>query len=267
MIRFACTGCDARFTVEDSQAGQVGECPACRARFVIPGADPKPLDAPSLPASDEAAPDTRPVAPRNVDPDAPVAVKPCPACGASAAVRPRDVGHRVNCPTCTHEYRADALSPDSTAPVSPRTRRRRRDWGDEDRYPDRRRRSRRRDEKPGNVTAVGAMLLAGGIYGLVFCGTTLLASGAVCFACLVWPPWWAQLVWSIFAIVRGQGVLGVAGGTLGRPRTLHVLQILCILNLDVVNCILGVVGLCLANAPEAQEYFDRESGYARTDDE
>ena len=43
------------------------------------------------------------------------------------------------------------------------------------------------------------------------------------------------------------------------PRTLLILQILCILNLDIVNCILGIVGLNLLNDPDTQDYFDQRS--------
>ncbi len=253
MIRFACTGCDARFTVDDADAGQVGECPACQARFLIPGADPRPLDAPSLPAPDV------PSLPA-YDPSAPVAVRACPACGADAAVRPADVGHRVECPRCAHEYRADALDP-ARAP-RPKARRRRRDWGDPDRDTGRRR-SRRDDRKPGNVTTIGTLLLTGGIYGLVHdSGILVLSYGC----CLFWPFWTVSVVWSILAIVRGAGILSRSGGRPGRPWVLHTLQILCILNFDVVNCILGVVGLCLANTPDAQDYFERQTGYAADDE-
>lgn len=238
MIRFACTGCGAVFAAGDDKAGKLGECPACQTRFVIPPADgpvPEPL-------------------PAEPEPDTPVEVGPCPACGARAGVRPADLGTVVECPRCAAGYTAVAGGGTEVAIPRPPSRRRerddRRDRNDD--RPRRRPRSRRGPRKPGNVTAVGAMLLAGGIYALVhIMGLTL----SLCF-CPFWPPVWLTVVWAILAIIRGAELLGRKPSEPRPVTTLLVLQLLCILNFDMVNLVLGGVGLYLAGQPDARAYFD-----------
>ena len=46
----------------------------------------------------------------------------------------------------------------------------------------------------------------------------------------------------------------------GPPRTLAVLQIICIVNLDVINCVLGIIALVMLNAPEVVSYY-RKKGF------
>ncbi len=238
MIRFACTGCAAVFTAGDDKAGKLGECPACHARFVIPPAD-APAANPPLPQS---------------EPESPVEVGPCPACGARAAVLPADLGTVVECPRCAAGYTA-VIGGGSEVAVARRPDRRR-DWDDRrdrDDRPRHRSRSRRGRRKPGNVTAVGGMLLGGGIYALVY-----VLGVAVAFCpCVCWPPVWVTVVWAIFAIVRGVELIGDAPAERRPVNTLLVLQLLCVLNFDIVNLVLGGVGLYLAAQPDARAYFER----------
>jgi TM2 domain-containing membrane protein YozV/transcription elongation factor Elf1 len=82
MIRFACPGCGAVNTAEDTAAGATRSCASCRAAFVVPAAGP-------------------------ADPHAPVEIRPCPGCGAQQAVLPADLGTEVECVRCKQAYRAD----------------------------------------------------------------------------------------------------------------------------------------------------------------
>ncbi len=240
MIRFTCTGCAAVFSAGDDQAGKLGECPACHARFVIPPAD---------------GPEAALLPPQEPDAEPEVEVSPCPECGARAAVRPADLGTVVECPRCAAGYRAVAGGGADVSVPARRSTGRRREWDDErDDRP--RRRPRGGPRRPSNVTAVGGMLLGGGIYALV---QDLGMAVAFC-PCACWPPLWLSVVWAIFAIVRGAELIG-SGPADRRPvTTLLVLQTLCVLNFDIVNFILGVVGLVLAGRPDARAYFGGAAG-------
>lgn len=113
----------------------------------------------------------------------------------------------------------------------------------------------RRPRKPGNVTSVGVMLLVGGILGIL---TTIgLAIGSFGVCCL-WPGLILELVWSILAIIRGSNIMNE--DSQGPPRTLLILQIICIINGDFVNCILGIVGLSMLNDPKVETYY-RSRGF------
>jgi hypothetical protein len=267
MIRFSCPGCSAVYAVDVAKGGRTGQCPGCGARFTIPAGGP----------DEPPPPDLTPVP---VDPAAPVEVEPCPGCGVRLSVEPGDLGVNVECPYCKTVFTASRAG--GPAPASRRTPpdedrpsrqepdrpRRSRRWDnesdeeDEDYEDDRPvRRSRRRPgQKPGNVTAIAAMLLAGGIYALIW--DLGMIGGSTGFCCL-WPGLYFTIVWGICAIVRGSTMLGQSELS-GPPRTLLILQIITIVNFDVVNCILGIVGLILLNNPEVQDYYDEVD--ARSDD-
>ncbi|MEO2090097.1 MAG: hypothetical protein ABGY75_11445 [Gemmataceae bacterium] len=210
MIRFACPGCMASFSVGPEQAGKPGQCPHCQARYVVP---PAPTDAP--PAQPPPA----------VGSDDAVEIRPCPKCQSRLSVLSGDVGLDVECPNCHTVYKATR----ATAPPPPpaersraggrlvergsdrdntdderRSRRdrdrddadddnrrprrsRRRDEDDEDDDDrDRRRRSRRRwyeDEYDrGLAPHRGGMILTFGVVGLVFCWTLV----GLVFSVLAW---------------------------------------------------------------------------------
>ncbi len=152
MIRFACPGCSATFTVGEDQAGKAGQCPKCNSQFLIPAdaaseqPPPLPDQPPPLP-SQESAPKPPPV---------PVEIQPCPQCQTRLSVEPKDVGGEVACPGCATIFRAtrgDAPPPPKASP-SRRGKLERLGSGtadpddrDDDRDERRRsRRSRRRDE-------------------------------------------------------------------------------------------------------------------------
>ena len=207
MIRFACPGCGATYTVEDAKGGKTGKCPKCQSQFVIPmpeeGAAPPPL--PRSPA---------PPPPPSADPNAPVEIAPCPKCGARLSVAAADLGADVECPYCKTVYQA-AREGAATAPPPTRSRvgddrpSRRRDedddrpsrrrWDDDDRpsrrardedaddrlgrrdeedddYDRPRRRRRRQAEPTGAVTAVGIINYVLGALCL-FCSCLMFAAG------------------------------------------------------------------------------------------
>ena len=129
----------------------------------------------------------------------------------------------------------------------------RRSYDDGDDYDDRPR-SRRRNQRPGQIQGVGIMMLVGGILGII----VFLTYAATCIG-LVWPGIYFELVVSILAIIRGSNMLG--RDDQGPPKTLAILLIICIVNLDVVNCVLGIISLVMLNAPEVEEYYRRKGFY------
>ena len=139
MIRFACPGCSATFTVTDEKAGKTGKCPKCQTQFTIPAPavdeliippphpvveppppittveppppPPPPVEAPPpMPPAVEAPPPMHvppPVAPTPPGPNDPVEIVPCPKCSSRLSVLPGDVGLDVECPNCQTVYRAN----------------------------------------------------------------------------------------------------------------------------------------------------------------
>lgn len=124
---------------------------------------------------------------------------------------------------------------------------------DEDDYDDRPR--RRAPEKPGQVQAVAIMMLVGGIIGLIAMLSYLAAT--FCFI-LVWPGFYFEFVVCILLIIRGINMLNKDDQ--GPPRTLAILMIICIVNLDVINCVLGIISIVMLNAPEVVSYY-RKKGF------
>ena len=132
MIRFACPGCSAMFTVEDEKAGKSGKCPKCQTQFIIPAAELAPTEFPLT--EDPAAPLPPPPAPPpgadrppplpfpppapTAGPNDPVEIQPCPKCRSRLSVLPTDLGLDIECPSCKEVYkanRADAPPPPSSA--------------------------------------------------------------------------------------------------------------------------------------------------------
>jgi hypothetical protein len=87
------------------------------------------------------------------------------------------------------------------------------------------------------------MLLGGGVWAI--CWNLLAALFFFPFFC-VWPGFYFGIVWGILAIIRGAGLLG-DNWRRNHPRLLVILQIVQIVNLDVVNITLGIIGLVFLN--------------------
>ena len=134
MIRFACPGCSATFTVTDDKAGKTGKCPKCQTQFTIPAPPVEDPDRPPPPTTAEAPPPIPtveappplpirtyeapppipppiapppPVASAAAGPNDPVEIAPCPKCTSRLSVLPGDVGLDVECPNCQTVYRAN----------------------------------------------------------------------------------------------------------------------------------------------------------------
>jgi hypothetical protein len=224
MIQFTCPGCPTVYTVDEAKAGKTGKCPKCQAPFVIPHTDPQSPDA-----------------------NAPVEIAPCPGCQGRLSVVPSDLGTNVECPYCQTAFlakRAAIAEPEREADDRPRNR-----WDDEDNYDA----APRRRGKPGTVSAIGGLLLAGGIYALLHALASVLLSSLMC---CVWPGVYFALVWSVLAIIRGSVMLR-QNDLHGPPKALVIMQIILIVNFDVINCVLGIIGLILLNNPESRNYYDR----------
>jgi hypothetical protein len=133
-----------------------------------------------------------------------------------------------------------------------RPRPRRDDYFDRDDYDERPR--SRRSQRPGQVQAVGIMMLVGGIMGiLVFLGFASTCLG------LLWPGIWYELVISILAIIRGANILGK--DDLGPPKSLAIMLIICIVNADIINCVLGIVCLVMLSDQQVQAYYRKKGFY------
>lgn len=142
--------------------------------------------------------------------------------------------------------RDDELDEDDDRP-----RVRRREERYEDDYDDRPRSRRGRQERPGQIQAVGIMLLCGGIFGvLVFLGFAASLVG------LCWPPIYFELVMGILAIIRGANMLGKDDQ--GPPKAISICLIICILNGDIIACVLGIVCLVMLNDEQVQKYYRRK---------
>jgi hypothetical protein len=64
----------------------------------------------------------------------------------------------------------------------------------------------------------------------------------------------------IMAIVAASPLLGENAHLQAAPRGIAIMQIINIINLDVVNCAMGIISLVFLNEPEVRRYF---RGYHR----
>lgn len=255
MFPIECPGCAAAFTVPEAKAGQTVRCPTCGTQVAVSAAD---ADLPFVAA--DSTPE--PAGQESVE------VRPCPGCQARIAVARGDLGTTVECPYCVTRFLAEAATETPPVPTAPRRepdrRSRRRDETDDELDDDdeRPRRGRsRRSASTGNVSTLGVLLIVGGVYSLLQAAGLVLGTFAVC--CL-WPGTYLAIVWGILAIVRGSSMTSGRDSNGSPPLVLHILQILLIINFDVINMILGIVGLVLSNNAQTQDYYAGNTG--RSDD-
>ena len=126
MIRFACPGCNATYSVDDAKGGKAGKCPKCQAQFVIPAAEADPAAPPPVPEPRRSPPPPAPAADAGA-----VEIQPCPKCGARLSVAASDLGVDVECPYCKEVYAA--LRPGAGGRPADRPSRRREEPPAEDR--------------------------------------------------------------------------------------------------------------------------------------
>lgn len=215
----------------------------------------------------------------------------CPLCRQGLRVPPGLAGRRLKCPACTTDFDppapADAggaagwpatvslapvrfgpppprraeLDREEPAPPGPR-RRHPRDHDDHDEDDDededaapRRRRYHPRDyhrdrPRPGKVLAVAILMLIGGIL-------NLLVTVALVLSCvgLVWPGTYLAATTGVLCIVKASGLLGSRAYRESAPTAAAILQIVCVVNLDLFNLAFGIVELVLLNDAEVRDYL------------
>jgi hypothetical protein len=184
----------------------------------------------------------------------------CPSCDRGLQLPENLAGQAVQCPTCGHTFTASANGIGEAAPIyrqedvqpTPSRRPAPPPPSYEDDYVDEPPSRRRRREKPGKVQAVSIMMLVGGIYALLHALAIVLGSG---FACCIWPGVYYALVMGILAIVTASPLLGDSAHLQAAPRGIAIMQIINIINLDFVNCVMGIISLVFLNEPEARRYF------------
>jgi TM2 domain-containing membrane protein YozV/DNA-directed RNA polymerase subunit RPC12/RpoP len=138
VIRFSCPACERVVEVSDSDAGLSMMCPTCGKSLRVPGPAPAPAGAKA-----GSAATARPRLSAKDDPDKGMeAIEDCPECGKALQVPPGDVGRRVACPRCAHQFLARGTA-GAARRVEPEAERRR-DEEDKDERP---RRGRRDDEE------------------------------------------------------------------------------------------------------------------------
>lgn len=82
------------------------------------------------------------------------------------------------------------------------------------------------------------------------CLSVLLTFGIGC----LWPGLYFGIVWGILAIIRGVNLLGDQWAYC-EPRTLVIMQIIQVVNLDIVNLTMGIIGLVFLNDGEVRSAF------------
>jgi len=182
----------------------------------------------------------------------------CPSCDRGLQLPESLAGQAVQCPTCGHTFTASTDGCSDAAPiyrpedVQPPSRRPAPPPPYEEEYGDEPPSRQRRREKPGKVQAVSIMMLVGGIYALVHAMGAVLTSR---FICCLWPGIYYDILTGILAIVTASPLLGESAHVQEAPRGMAIMQIVTIINLDVVNCVLGIISLVFLNEPETRRYF------------
>jgi ribosomal protein S27E len=182
----------------------------------------------------------------------------CPSCDRGLQLPESLAGQPVQCPTCGHTFTASADGHGASAPVYrpddvelPPSSRPAAPPSHEEDLDEPPSRARRR-EKPAKVQAISIMMMIGGIYALVHALGATIGSG---FVCCVWPGVYYAIVMGIMAIVAASPLLGENAHLQAAPRGIAIMQIINIINLDVVNCAMGIISLVFLNEPEVRRYF------------
>jgi hypothetical protein len=110
-----------------------------------------------------------------------------------------------------------------------------------------------RVNKPSNVTTAGALLLAGGIWSLLFALVMTLSTCGIWFT-----SWTYAIAASIVSIVNGAKLLGDCQGR-GVPKATSIMQILQILQGDLIGMTLGIIALVMLSDQETKDYLEGRS--------
>ena len=104
---------------------------------------------------------------------------------------------------------------------------------------------------PGKVQAIAIMMLIGGIYALMHG----LAGAASTFGyCCLWPGTYYCIVLGIMAIINASQLLG-GNRNQPAPTSIGVMMIVNIINLDIINCVMGIIILVFLNEPQVRKWY------------
>jgi hypothetical protein len=107
---------------------------------------------------------------------------------------------------------------------------------------------------PGKVTGMGVMCLVGGIIAVI---EPLVWAGSTIGFCWLWPGVYYSLVLGIMAIIRGAGLLGASAHQQTPPTGIGIMMIINIINLDIINCVLGILVLVFSADDEVKDYLKK----------
>ncbi len=121
-------------------------------------------------------------------------------------------------------------------------------------------------QKPGKLQAIAIMTLVGGIiavlaslYGFInvlFIGAMTLGIG--CF-CIIIPIY--ELIAGILCIIQGSKLLGSNPDLhYAKTKNTAIMQIICIISLDVLNMTMGIINLVFLNDEEVKTYIRSRGG-------
>jgi predicted Zn finger-like uncharacterized protein len=198
----------------------------------------------------------------------------CPACTRELRVPDSLLGQLVKCPSCGNtfttpespdqipnkarrpEWRDEAdepLRPREEEEQDDRPRPRRVEPAEElDEIPNDRPRPRPRRKTPDKIQTISVMTLVGGIVALLWSAGWMLT----CFG-LLWPGTYFSLVCGIICVIKGCQLLSDNGRGEDAPMATAILQIINVINLDVINLVLGILILVFLNEDEVKEFFRR----------
>jgi hypothetical protein len=105
--------------------------------------------------------------------------------------------------------------------------------------------------KPGEVQTVSLLLIIGGAIACVaFLGISGYSGGFCCF----WPGTYYELVYGIMAIIRGSQLQQDRAFD-HPPNGVCIMGIITIINGDILNMTLGIIGLSLLGSKNVRRYF------------
>jgi hypothetical protein len=105
--------------------------------------------------------------------------------------------------------------------------------------------------QPGKVQGIAIMVLIGGIL------ATLIGVGLVLSTCFLWVPGIYSIILGIMAIIRSVSLFGPNAHQATPPKGIAIMMIVNIINVDVINLVLGILVLVFLNDPQVQDYFSR----------